>query len=187
MAVSGAIEFELILTVEYERFQVAPGNWKTTMDKEPHESKKIITTIRREAKLKNHEIVEEIKKESTGHYKDKIIDLDETVSPKWDHKKKAPRKWEFVNHLDGPPDVQIIETLKILFGPGGVIIAFITALTPILSKWLNNRATRSIKIKKGDVEIEIKGKNDIPKALKSIQDLINNSSGQEQNISQPDA
>lgn len=74
--------------------------------------------------------------------------------------------------------MQIIETLKILFGPGGVIIAFITALTPILSKWLNNRATRSIKIK---------GENDIPKALKSMQELINNSSRQEQNISQPDA
>jgi hypothetical protein len=56
-----------------------------------------------------------------------------------------------------------------IFGTIGSAAATLKLITDALIAWMNNRASRSIRIKINDREVEIKGKNDVAIAL----DIVN--------------
>lgn len=62
-------------------------------------------------------------------------------------------------------DIEYIEYLKILFGSGGALLAYLKVIRPIIVQWMKNRAGRSAEVEVGDIKVKIKGSNDVDKVI----------------------
>ena len=73
-----------------------------------------------------------------------------------------------IRFLEGITPATIIDTITILFGTGGAAYAFIETVRPIVIQWMKNRSSRSVTVKKGNLEIKIEGSGDLDKAVKAL-------------------
>ncbi|WNJ17863.1 effector-associated constant component EACC1 [Pontibacter sp. G13] len=74
-------------------------------------------------------------------------------------------------NFDGGMDTNVLQTLSIIFGSGGLALAYLAALKPLIVEWLKNRNGRTMRIKKGEVEIELKGLQDFEEAITVLKRL----------------
>ena len=72
----------------------------------------------------------------------------------------------------GGSTTSFIESLLIAFAASGAAVAFINVAKEILLKWMTNSGQRSVRLKCGDYEVEIKGEADIDKAAEALNRLM---------------
>lgn len=76
-----------------------------------------------------------------------------------------------MRHYDGGITQSIWQTTVLDFGAVGGATAFFMLGKEMLLKWMDNMGGRSVKLKAGDIEVEIKGTNDIDKAFETLERL----------------
>jgi hypothetical protein len=76
-----------------------------------------------------------------------------------------------IQHYDGGIDTTFIQTTLLIFSSVGGAAAFFKLARDILLKWMENMSKRSVKLKVGDLEVEIKGTKDIEKAFDTLERL----------------
>jgi hypothetical protein len=59
-----------------------------------------------------------------------------------------------------------------IFGTGGVGWLFIKQCQSFLVQWLKNRESRRVKIKYGDLQVEVTGRNDVDRILSDLEKRI---------------
>lgn len=74
-------------------------------------------------------------------------------------------------HFDGGITEYITDNLIISFTAAGGATALLKFGKDVFIQWMKNRGGRSIKIKVGEFEVEIKGTNDIKKAMDVIEKI----------------
>lgn len=63
------------------------------------------------------------------------------------------------------------KTLSIVFGSGGLVIAYLTAFKQIIVECSMNRNSRSVRIKQGDTEMELNGLKGFDEAVEFLSKL----------------
>ncbi len=75
------------------------------------------------------------------------------------------------HHFDGGVDKTAIETAMLIFSTIGGATAFFNLGKDLLLKWMENKTSKSIRLKAGDLEVEIKGSDDIDRAIEILEKL----------------
>ena len=73
--------------------------------------------------------------------------------------------------MGGGPLVFSEEIVSLAITSTAIVLLFIKAISRIIVEFLKSLGNKSVKIKKGDLEIEIKGEKDIEKALDLLRRL----------------
>ncbi|MEX2672864.1 MAG: hypothetical protein WD294_12235 [Phycisphaeraceae bacterium] len=74
-------------------------------------------------------------------------------------------------HYDGGITQDVVTTLAVTFSASGGALIFFKFGKDLLLQWMKNMSSRSVRLKMGDKEIEIKGTNDVEKAMKLLDEL----------------
>jgi hypothetical protein len=74
-------------------------------------------------------------------------------------------------HLDGGITTNYVEILTIAGGAVAALAALIAKISPLITALASKSAAASVRMKSGDVEIELKGTADVTKALTALRDL----------------
>ena len=88
-----------------------------------------------------------------------------------EHKKEDREPFAKKDHFDSGYDILRAVEWAFTFVAGGGAVGVLAAAKPYILGWLTNRTGRSVKIKRGDVEIEIKGTDDLEKAIAALEKL----------------
>lgn len=65
-----------------------------------------------------------------------------------------------------------LETVLVTFGASGAAVTFLSCGKEVLLKWMDNSSQRSIRLKSGDFEVEIKGKAGFDEAAGFLSELM---------------
>lgn len=75
------------------------------------------------------------------------------------------------DYYDAGQDIVRIGEWAIAFGSSGALILFLRTSGTALVQWLKNRGSRSVTVKYGDIEVALRGSNDLEKALEAVEQL----------------
>jgi len=76
-----------------------------------------------------------------------------------------------IHYYDGGIDTTFIQTAIMAFSSAGGAAVFFKLAKDVLLKWMDNASRRSVKLKVDDIEVEIKGSNDVERAFAALEKL----------------
>lgn len=71
----------------------------------------------------------------------------------------------------GIPEADIVTTIAASAASATVMTMLLRTIKATIEQWLKNRGSRRVRLRIGDLQVEIQGKNDIATAIKALQSL----------------